>query len=245
MDGAGRTLVATFYAPGAWTERVTLDQSAAHHATVKRLSVGDPVRLSGGDGRRVHGDIAVLDKRRLEIECDLESLDLVPAPAHVTLWAPVGDRDRMLTLAEKSVELGASAWRSVVYRRSRSVSPRGEGPAFREKLRLRMVAALEQCGGAWLPTLEPETEAADVIVTIPAGHGILLDGGGAAFAEVLPSIHVPVVLALGPEGGLDPAERSAFVDSGWRTASLGANVLRFETAGIAALALSRALLRST
>ncbi|HKH94079.1 MAG TPA: RsmE family RNA methyltransferase [Gemmatimonadaceae bacterium] len=245
MDGAGRSLVATFYAPGPWTERVTLDQGAAHHAAVKRLSVGDPVRLTGGDGRRAHGDVAVLDKRRLEIECDLASLDLVPAPAHVALWAPVGDRDRMLLLAEKSVELGASAWRSVVYRRSRSVTPRGEGAAFQEKLRLRMVAALEQCGGAWLPKLEPETEAADAIAPMPTGHGILLDGGGAAFTDVWPSIHAPVVLALGPEGGLDPAERRAFAEAGWRTASLGANVLRFETAGIAALALSRALLRST
>ena len=245
MDGAGRTVVATFYAAGAWTERVVLDQGAAHHATVKRLSVGDPVRLTAGDGRRVHGDIAVLDRRRLEIECDLASLDLVPAPAHVALWAPVGDRDRMLLLAEKSVELGASAWRSIVYRRSRSVTPRGEGAAFQEKLRLRMVAALEQCGGAWLPTLEPETESADAIGRLPTGHGILLDGGGAAFTEVMQNVHAPVVLALGPEGGLDPVERSAFADAGWRTASLGANVLRFETAGIAALALSRALLRST
>ena len=245
MDGAGRTVVATFYAPGAWTERVTLDQGAAHHATVKRLSVGDPVRLTGGDGRRAHGDIAVLDKRRLEIDCDLASLDLVPAPPHVALWAPVGDRDRMLTLAEKSVELGASAWRSVVYRRSRSVTPRGEGAAFHEKIRLRMVSALEQCGGAWLPTLEPEIEAADAIPTVPTGQGILLDGGGAPFPEVLPSVHAPIVLALGPEGGLEATERSTFADSGWRTASLGANVLRFETAGIAALALTRALLRST
>lgn len=245
MVGAGRTHVATFYAPDAWAERVVLDQGAAHHATVKRLSVGDSVRLTGGDGRRVHGTIAVLDKRRLEIDCELASLDLVPAPAHVAIWAPVGDRDRMLTLAEKSVELGASAWRSVVYRRSRSVTPRGEGTAFQEKLRLRMIAALEQSGGAWLPGIEPESEALDVISTMAHGHGILLDGAGAPFVEALAEVHAPVVLALGPEGGLDASERTAFADAGWRAASLGANVLRFETAGIAGLALSRALLRST
>ena len=245
VDGAGRTHVATFYAPDAWTERVVLGEGAAHHATVKRLSVGDSVRLTGGDGRRVHGAIAVLDKRRLEIDCDLASLDLVPAPPHVAIWAPVGDRDRMLTLAEKSVELGASAWRSVIYRRSRSVTPRGEGAPFLEKLRLRMIAALEQCGGAWLPVIEPEAEALDVIPAMPHGHGIMLDAAGTPFAEVLAETHAPVVLALGPEGGLESAERAAFTDAGWRSASLGANVLRFETAGIAGLALSRALLRST
>jgi len=52
-------------------------------------------------------------------------------------------------------------------------------------------------------------------------------------------------LALGPEGGFEPGERDAFEDAGWRGASLGSNVLRFETAAIAALALTRALLKTT
>jgi 16S rRNA (uracil1498-N3)-methyltransferase len=108
-----------------------------------------------------------------------------------------------------------------------------------------MIAALEQCGSAWLPTIEPAAEAMEVIAAVPTGRGILLDAAGAHFADALAATHPPVVIALGPEGGLDPAERTAFADSGWRTASLGANVLRFETAGIAGLALSRALLRST
>jgi hypothetical protein len=54
-----------------------------------------------------------------------------------------------------------------------------------------------------------------------------------------------LALACGPEGGLEPAERAAFAEKGWRAASLGPNVLRFETAGIAGLTLTRALLRPT
>lgn len=245
MDGAGRAAVATFYAPGDWPERVSLDEAAAHHASVKRLAAGDPVRLTSGDGRRVHGTIAVLAKRRLEVECDHASLELVPAPPHVALWAPVGDRDRMLVLAEKAVELGASAWRSVVYRRSRSVTPRGEGEAFRDKLRLRMIAALEQSGSAWLPRIEAEAEAERALSAGVTGHSILLDALGRPVVDVLGEAHAPLVLACGPEGGLEPSERAAFNENGWRAASLGPNVLRFETAGMAGLALARALLRST
>ena len=148
-------------------------------------------------------------------------------------------------LAEKAVELGASAWRSVVYERSRSVMPRGEGDAFREKLRFRMIAALQQSGGAWLPELLAEAEAPAIIGTGAEGHAILLDPGGQPFRDVLAESHTPLLLALGPEGGLEPAERSTFVESGWRTASLGDNILRFETAGIAGLALARALLQTT
>ena len=245
MDGADRAAVATFYAPGDWGELVALDEGAAHHAAVKRLAVGDAIRLTSGDGRRIHARIATLARRRLDVECDHASLEIVPRPPHVTLWAPIGDRDRMLMLAEKAVELGVSTWRSVGYRRSRSVSPRGEGPAFHEKLRLRMVAALEQSGGAWLPVIEPEMGAISVISTALDGHGVLLDALGQPIVEVLRGLHVPLVLACGPEGGLDPSERAAFADNGWRTASLAPNVLRFETAAIAALALARALLRST
>ena len=245
VDDAHRPIVATFYAPGDWPQRVVLAAGASHHASVKRLAVGDPVRLTNGAGRRAHGTIAVLAKERLEIDCDHASLELVPAPPHVALWAPVGDRDRMLLLAEKAVELGASSWRSMVYRRSRSVAPRGEGASFGEKLRARMIAALEQSGSAWLPTIEPEANSLDAIASGIHGHAILLDTFGAPMVDVLAEVHEPVALACGPEGGLEPAERAAFSERGWRAASLGRNVLRFETAGIAGLTLTRALLRPT
>ena len=245
VDDSNRPVVATFYAPGDWPERVVLAEGASHHASVKRLAVGDPVRLTNGAGRRAHGTIALIGKQRLEVDCNHASLELVPAPPHVALWAPVGDRDRMLMLAEKAVELGASSWRSMVYRRSRSVAPRGEGAAFGERLRSRMIAALEQSGGAWLPAIEPEASSLDAIATGIHGHAILLDTFGAPMVDVLAEVHEPVVMACGPEGGLEPAERAAFAEKGWRAASLGPNVLRFETAGIAGLTLARALLRPT
>jgi 16S rRNA (uracil1498-N3)-methyltransferase len=247
--GAHRPLVttvsvATFYAPGTWNGRVELDEGAAHHAAVKRLAVGDPVRLTNGAGLRAHARIAALGKRSLAVECIASSVELTEAPVRLELWAPVGDRDRMLWLAEKSVELGVSAWRSVVYRRSRSVNPRGEGDAFRDKLRARMISALEQSSGAWLPELLPESSIDAVAECTHVGGTVLLDPLGQPLADLMRTLHAPVVLAMGPEGGLEPDERSIFAEAGWRTASLGANILRFETAGLAGVALVRSLLQS-
>ena len=54
-------------------------------------------------------------------------------------------------LAEKVTELGVTSWRPVVWRRSKSVSPRGEGPTFQGKVRGRMTSALIQSGSGWLP----------------------------------------------------------------------------------------------
>ncbi|HEX3157554.1 MAG TPA: RsmE family RNA methyltransferase, partial [Gemmatimonadaceae bacterium] len=51
------------------------------------------------------------------------------------------------------------------------------------------------------------------------------------------SMGATVTAALGPEGGLAPAERELLAAAGFRPVSLSGNVLRFETAGVAALAI--------
>jgi 16S rRNA (uracil1498-N3)-methyltransferase len=243
VERADRAPVSTFHAPGAWGASVELDEAAAHHAQVKRLQAGDVVRLTSGDGRRVIGTLTELTKRRATVTLDGAAVEEIPAPPAIELLAPVGDRERMLVLAEKAVELGASGWRPVVYRRSRSVTPRGEGEAFRDKVRLRMIAALEQSGGAWLPTLHPESSPEVARASTAAMDRVLLDGEGVPLIELRAALTSPCALALGPEGGLDADERDGFIAADWRLASLGANVLRFETAGIAGIALLRAFLR--
>ena len=46
-----------------------------------------------------------------------------------------------------------------------------------------------------------------------------------------------IVLAIGPEGGWTEEELEQFVSNGWQPASLGATILRAETAAIAATAI--------
>ena len=240
MERDHRAAVATFFAPGEWAERVSLPDGAAHHALVKRLAVGDAVRISSGDGRLAVGEIAELGKGTMAVAIDAGDIEHVAAPPYIELWAPVGDRERMLMLAEKAAELQVSAWRSVVYARSRSVSPRGEGEGFAGKLKARQVGALEQSGGAWLPRMLGECALETLLSERrDANTGRLLLEAG---AEPLGAQHgTPggVCVALGPEGGLEGRERAAFLAEGWQPVSLGANVLRFETAAIAALAILR------
>ncbi len=242
MEREDCALVGTFYAPGEWGARVDLGEAAAHHAGVKRLAVGDQVRLTSGDGRRAVGTIAELSRCALSVAIVESTRVIADASPRVELWAPVGDRDRMLMLAEKAVELGVSAWRPVVYERSRSVSPRGEGDAFSAKLRLRMISALEQSGSAWLPVLHADTGVEAALAAPEPMTGecrLLLDASGESIRDALHALDGPVTIALGPEGGLTDDERAQFIRRGWRLVTLGQNVLRFETAGIAALAIVR------
>jgi 16S rRNA (uracil1498-N3)-methyltransferase len=48
---------------------------------------------------------------------------------------------------------------------------------------------------------------------------------------------VPLVVVVGPEGGLVPAEREVFLEAKFRRVRLAPDLLRFETAALAAAAV--------
>lgn len=223
-------------------ERIVLDDGASQHVRVRRLEAGAPVRLLDGQGRVGWGDLAEVGKRRVVVE--LERVIEISRPAPLDIIVPIADRDRMLLAAEKCVELQVTGWRPAYFARSRSVSPRGEGTRFREKVRARMRGALEQSGGAWLPETHSDIEWTDAIDLVPTHWSrFLLDARGAPLPTMISN--TPTAIAVGPEGGLEHHERVAAGDRGWRLASLGDATLRFETAIIAAAAVVRAFQQST
>ena len=240
MERVDQATVSTFYAPFPLEpgSGVTLAEDVAHHMRVARLAVGAPVGLVDGAGTRASGRLVRLTKAQALVEVDTAAFVEPPPPVH--LLVPIADRERMLWLAEKSTELALTSWRPVLWRRSRSVSPRGEGSTFQAKVRARMAAALAQCEGPYMPTTFPDATVERAIAAAPEGERWLLDPDGAPAAAQRAT--GPVTIALGPEGGLERLERDRLEVAGFRPVSLGGNVMRFETAGVAALAVARALL---
>jgi 16S rRNA (uracil1498-N3)-methyltransferase len=231
--------VVTFFwdEPVGAGDRARLQGDPVQHARARRVVSGDPVRLLDGKGRVATGEIAVVGKD--EVTVSVEKVVEIPRPSLLEVVVPVADRDRMLLAGEKCVELQVTSWRPVYFVRSRSVSPRGEGPKFREKMKARMQAALEQSGGAWMPDIHEEVEAADTWSTTGREWSrLLLHAGGRPLSRLATS--VPTVIAVGPEGGLERQEIEAAEATGWVTASLGTTTLRFETAVIAGAAVIRA-----
>jgi 16S rRNA (uracil1498-N3)-methyltransferase len=220
---------------------IALGEEEAQHARVRRLDVGSPVRLVDGAGSVATGTLVRLARTHATVE--VGEVETVEPPPPVHLLAPIADRDRMLWLAEKATELGVASWRPVLWHRSRSVTPRGEGVTFRGKVRARMIGALKQSGGTWLPELHPEAPLERAILASPPGRRLLLDRDGAPILSR--ALAAPITLAIGPEGGIEAPERDSLVAAGFELVRLADTVLRFETAGVAALGVVRAALTAT
>jgi 16S rRNA (uracil1498-N3)-methyltransferase len=227
--------VTTFFAPAVVKQAIRLGEQEAHHARVKRLKIGDEVTITDGNGSRGTGRIAAIEKRGLTVE--VEEVSVVPRPPEINLFVPVGDKDRMLWIAEKATELQIASWNAVMYERSKSVSPRGEGGAFAEKVRARMMSAIEQSGGAWIPAVNQQMLT---VGDLTRQKGIVLAQDGQPLAKS--RMTAPVNLAVGPEGGFTTTELGALGDAGWSAASIGEVTLRFETAAVGAVAIVRSML---
>jgi 16S rRNA (uracil1498-N3)-methyltransferase len=236
-----RTALATFYCEGPLVAGipVTPSEDVRHHLRARRLDDGDAVQLSNGDGLLAAATIRARGKR--DVELAISSVTRVARQPAIHLRAPVADRDRMLWLAEKATELEVATWQGVRFRRSASVTPRGEGEGFSAKMRARMVSALEQSGGAWLPPILHDADMDST--TREPGLRVVLDRSGQPLASLLGGGHDSaegVTLMVGPEGGIEDDELALLETGGWLRARLGAATLRFETAAVAAIGAIRA-----
>ena len=223
--------------------KCVLDERASRHLRVLRLDVGSYVGLRDGQGGTGAGRIVRITKAQAVV--DVDETGAVDQPPALHLLVPVADRDRMLWLAEKACEFSLTSWRPVLWRRSRSVMPRGEGLTFQAKVRTRMEGALEQSHGAWMPQLYPEATLERALMAAPRGDRLVLDPSGEPMINGKGGLAGPVVIALGPEGGIEDDERESLRAAGFEPVRLGDTILRFETAGIAALAIARNSITST
>jgi len=243
VEQRDRAALAAFFCqdPMAAGHTVVLGEGEVQHARVRRIGIGERVRLVDGAGAVATGTVVRLTKAQASI--DIEAVDRVEPGPVIHLMLPVADRERMLWLAEKATELAIFSWRPVMWKRSRSVSPRGEGVTFQAKVRTRMLSALTQSGGAWLPVLYPDATPDRAIASAPSGARWLLDSEG----EPAPNVPVtaPITIAVGPEGGVEREERTLLTGAGFVPVRIAPLTLRFETAAIAGLAIARAALLGT
>jgi 16S rRNA (uracil1498-N3)-methyltransferase len=227
----------SFYLPPArWREPYVLDgEEAQHLIRVLRAKAGDTIRLFDGAGR--WGLFRVVEMSRRDARLEVLETHTAPPPLRpLTLAVGWSKGVRRGYLLEKAVELGASAvwfWQG---ERSQGEVP-DEGKEGWER---QLVAAAKQCGTFWLPSIRT-FGGPDEVVQAAKGMGSRVLCWEREEKSILdPAILVHAqgaVAVLGPEGGLDEKEARFFMDHDFLPASLGPNILRFETAALFVLSL--------
>jgi 16S rRNA (uracil1498-N3)-methyltransferase len=222
-------------------DSIELDERAHRHAVqVLRLRAGAELVLFNGTGGQYRAQVTEAGKRRSRVTVTgFEDRDSRPA-LHITLLQGISRGDRMDYSLQKATELGVSAIRPVITKRS-------QVPGDPRRLESRLahwqgviVSACEQCGRNELPELQTVTTLEHWFGERPEGYGLLLDPQAeTGLGEGSPN--GPIQLLIGPEGGLDDTEIASALNHGMHTVHLGPRILRTETAGVAALAVIQAL----
>jgi 16S rRNA (uracil1498-N3)-methyltransferase len=222
---------------------IELPPAVTHHVHVLRLLPGAELRLFNGDGAEYLARLDSVDKRRASASIALQVVRDAELPYEITLVQALPEGSKMDWIIEKSVELGAAAIQPLAAQRCvvRLAPERAEKK--REHWQGVIVAASEQCGRNRLARLAPIDDFHRWIAQDHLHKRVLLSPRAHQSLTAWAQHQPPQALALmvGPEGGFTSQEEDAAVARGAVLLSMGARVLRTETAGLAALASLNAL----
>jgi len=226
-------------------ELVRLPEAEAHHAArVLRVQPGEPVVLLDGAGGELRGSVTAVGKREVSVSIR-ERIQHPSRATEVTLIQAIAKGPAMEGLLHRAVELGCA--RVAPLLAARSVSRPGDLEDKRRKWQELATEAAKQSGNPWRMRIETPLTPREWVAC--AGGFELLLIGSLLDAPQHPRTHFDtfvrergrlprtVGVIVGPEGDFSPEEYGLFRQTGARSFSLGALILRVETAATACLSL--------
>ncbi len=207
------------------------DEGQAHYVmNVMRRSVGDAVVLFNGRDGEWAGRIAALTRKAVVFELG-EMLRPQAAEPDCWLCFALLKRTKTDLVVEKATELGVSRIVPVVTARTQA------DHVNLDRLRTIAAEAAEQCERLAVPEIVAPVALPALLAGWPAGRNLFV-ADERRTAKVARLASDPSALLVGPEGGFTEAEVAAIRAHQYVTVvSLGARILRAETAAIAGLAL--------
>lgn len=230
--------VQEFPTPPTVGEVIELTGDEGRHAvSVKRTSVGEQIELVDGHGTRAVITVTgVSGKDRLVGVVDCVASEPAPRPTVTVVQAlPKAAR------SELTVDLLTQAGADVIvpWQAGRSVANWGKKQdKGLTKWRAAARAAAKQSRRSRIPEITPVADQVAVAALIQAAPLALMlheDATGKITDQPVAQAD-SVVLIIGPEGGISPAELDAFTAAGAHPVRLGPEVLRTASAGMVALA---------
>jgi 16S rRNA (uracil1498-N3)-methyltransferase len=214
---------------------------ARHAVTVSRLAIGETVRVGNGSGMVASGTVTAVAPGEFQFVVD--AIDEIPR-ATPAIWLvqalAKGDRDELAIQA--ATELGVDG--VIPWTASRSIS-RWEGSKIakgQDRWAAVVREATKQSARAWMPEVAPLVNTKQLAALAEDTRMIVLDPLAETSVASIELDGRDLVLVVGPEGGISPAEFDLLYSAGAAGASLGTGILRTSTAGPAAIAVLSAKL---
>ena len=214
-----------------------LNDTEAHHAcAVARHEVGDEIRVFDGKGKQFLGRIDTVQKKFVRGTL-LTPFAVSRAPLSLILCFVPNSRTGLEEVLDKGTQLGVTAVLPLVSARSEyDMLKKWDGKTTRwEQI---MVSACKQCNTPFIPTLLPPKHFAEALRENTPSLLAYEAEQTHTLAWGLTELKNPKTLRvfIGPAGGWTDEEVALAKAHGVLPVTLGVNILRAETACIAAAA---------
>jgi len=217
---------------------LTLGREQSHYLiNVLRYGIGQEVLVFNGKDGEYLATVDAADRKKTVLLCHRQTRPQDPMPSLMLSFAPI-KKARLDFIAEKATELGVGLVQPVMtdYTQVSRVNT--------ERMLANAIEAAEQTGRTTVPEILSPRPLMDLLEDWPKNRHIIFcdeDCAGSAqhdFAHQVANVSGDVAIMIGPEGGFSPRERQAIMAlDGVVPVSLGRNILRADTAMLAALAL--------
>lgn len=218
---------------------LALEGPIAHHiGDVLRLRVGDEIILLDNQGNEYQVRLERIERKLLVVRLrETRAINSEPQ-TYITLYQSLLKGEKWDYVLQKCTEVGVSGFVPVVS--ERCVARPNEG---REERYLRIIQeAAEQARRGLLPMLAGTMDFATACRHASANHDLCLiaweDEVGATLGQALRHGPGSVALFIGPEGGYSAQEVTQAREFGIIPVTLGPRILRAETAGLVAAAIT-------
>lgn len=219
-------------------KKFELEDAEFHHLVhVMRSRAGDQIELVNGRGALAKATVENLGKKAATLNIE-EIFQQKEQPSRLILAQALPKLNRLDFILEKGTELGVdSFW---LFPGHYSVK-KDFFPNQVERCRQLTIAAMKQCGRLFLPSIQmkPSLEKWDPLEEVLPFFGDTEPEASLfeAYSDLIRESSRPVLFITGPESGFHEKEIAALNKLSAQGVKLHNNILRTDTASLAALSL--------
>ena len=210
--------------------KIILEDDEFRHLKVVRISIGDKLLITDGNGNIFTTTISEINKHNCVAIIESTIVEEISKPTLHLAIAPTKNIDRIEWLVEKCVELGIFKISFIQCRHSERKDVKTD------RLKRIAISAIKQSGKSFLPQINEMMSFNNFIKSELEEQRLIcaMEAGKENHIKHLLKPAKNTVILIGPEGDFHEEELKLAKENGFLSTGLGPERLRTETAAMAA-----------